>query len=119
MRNLDQIRAHNALHYLQQQFNGQAGGEVIKKLPAYILNDGLLATLAFGIQKGNDQLEAGNVIARHLASDGIAIFQPAQGNAANGRNLLETLAAQSSDALLRRATAEALAFLNYLKRFVA
>lgn len=119
MKNLDQIRANNALQCLQQKFKGAAGGEVIKKLPAYILNDGLLSTLAFGIQKGGDQMEAGNVIARHLAAKGIEIFQPANGAEANGRNLLEALAQQQSDVLLRRATAEALAFLNYLKRFVA
>jgi CRISPR type III-B/RAMP module-associated protein Cmr5 len=119
MKNLDQIRANNAIQCLQQKFKGAAGGEVIRKLPAYILNDGLLSTLAFGLQKGGDQMEAGNVIARHLASEGIGIFQPTNGMDASGKNLLEHLAKQHSDAILRRSTAEALAFLNYLKRFVA
>ena len=119
MKNLDQIRAHNAVQCLQQRFRGEAGGEVIRKIPALILNDGLLSTLAFGIQKGGDHLEAGNVIARHLTTSGIEIFSPRPGQQATGRELLEVLAAQESDTLLRRATAEALAFLNYLKRFVA
>jgi CRISPR/Cas system CMR-associated protein Cmr5 small subunit len=119
MKNLDQIRAHNALQSLQQRFRGQADGEVIRKIPAYILNDGLLATLAFGIQKGGDHQEAGNVIARHLSSEGIEIYTPANGTEVTGRSLLETLASQNSDTLLRRATAESLAFLSYLKRFVA
>lgn len=119
MKNLDQIRAHNAVQCLQQKFKGKEGGEVIKKQPAYILNDGLLATLAFGIHKGGDFLEAGNVIAKHLACPGIALYTPQQGHQISGRDLLETLARQETDILLRRATAEALAFLNYLKRFVA
>ena len=119
MKNLDQIRAHNAVQCLQRRFRGQADGEVIRKIPALILNDGLLSTLAFGIQKGGDHLEAGNVIATHLSTQGIDIFAPRAGQPATGRELLETLASQPTDTLLRRATAEALAFLNYLKRFVA
>jgi len=118
MKNLDQIRAYNAITSLQRKFKGDDGGEVIKKQPAYILNDGLLATLAFGIHKGGDHQEAGNVIAQHLASPGIAIYEPQHGQG-SGRDLLETLAKEETDILLRRATAEALAFLNYLKRFVA
>lgn len=119
MKNLDQIRAHNAVQCLQQRFRSEAGGEVIRKIPALILNDGLLSTLAFGIQKGGDHVEAGNVIAKHLNAAGIDIFTPRQGQQATARELIEVLAAQEHDILLRRATAETLAFLNYLKRFVA
>ena len=115
MRTLAQIRAAKALQCYGREFGGEQGGEVIKKLPARIRNDGLLASLAFCIEKRNDHLDVGTMIAEHLA------HQEPGGPAPITRSrdvvgLVQELAAGDAT-LLRRATAEALALLNYMKRF--
>lgn len=115
MKTLAQIRATNALQCYGRQFGGEQGGEVIKKLPALIRNDGLLAALAFCLEKGGDHAEVAALIARHLSHDQqgerIAITQ-----SPDVPGLIQELAAGDAT-LLRRATAESLALLNYMKRF--
>jgi len=115
MKTLAQIRAMNALACYGQEFGGQQGGEVIKKLPALIQNDGLLAALAFCLEKGGGYLEAANLIAVHLA------YRSEQGSIGITSQteipcLIQELA-EADASLLRRATVEALALLNYMKRF--
>jgi len=115
MKTLAQIRAANALQCYGREFGGDQGGEVIKKLPARIRNDGLLTSLAFCMEKGNDHLDVARMIAEHLA------HQEPNGPNPITRNrevvgLVQELAAGDAS-LLRRATAEALALLNYMKRF--
>ena len=115
MKTLAQIRAANALQCYGRQFGGDQGGEVIKKIPARIRNNGLLASLAFCIEKGGDHLDVARLIAEHLAHDTegerIAITRNRE-----VVGLVQELA-QGDAALLRRATAETLALLNYMKRF--
>ncbi len=115
MKTLAQIRAANALQCYGREFGGEQGGEVIKKLPARIRNDGLLASLAFCVEKGDDHLEVARLVAEHFA------YESQDGRIAITRSrevvgLLQELA-QGDGSLLRRATAEALALLNYMKRF--
>ena len=121
MKNLSQIRAGNAIKHAR--VTGQNGGDVIKGLPMLILTNGLLAVLAMSLEKKSDGQSLKNVghhaitcaIAEHLRSEGIAITK-----AKDSETLVRELTAISADAaLLRRATAEALAFLSYLKRFAA
>lgn len=122
MKNLDQIRAHNALAHKDTIAASQGGGDAISGFPMLVLTDGLLAALAFACEWKNQQqgqrkhpgeFTVATAIAAHLHTQNNRITQ-----AANADALVAELAAQDSD-LLRRATAEALAFLNYLKRFVA
>ena len=123
MKNLDQIRAHNALLYKDRIANSQGGGDAISGFPMLVLADGLLAALAFSCelkkQGTRDRKHPGEhtvatAIADHLHTERNRITQ-----AGDADGLLAELAKGESDALLRRATAEALAFLNYLKRYVA
>jgi len=88
-----------------------------------VLTDGLLAALAFSCEWKNQQSGArkhpgeytvASAIAEHLRHQQNPIC-----NATDADDLLHELADGNSDALLRRATGETLAFLNYLKRFVA
>ncbi len=81
--------------------------------------DGFLAACAFAVElnsKGQPRQEGArlimNAVASHLASMGIC-------KASCATDLVEELASAADASLLRRATAEAVAFLNYLKRFVA
>lgn len=123
MKNLDQIRAHNALLHKDRISNSQGGGDAISGFPMLVLTDGLLASLAFACEWKNQQTGArkhpgeytvATAIAEHLRHSQISIC-----NSTDADDLLHKLASQPTDALLRRATAETLAFLNYLKRFVA
>ena len=121
MKNISQIRAGNAIKHAK--VTGQNGGDVVKGLPMLILTNGLLAVLAMSLEKksggtGLKQEGAHTImcaIADHLRSDGIAITK-----AKDAATLVAELVAPAADAaLLRRATAEALAFLSYLKRFAS
>lgn len=148
MKNLDQIRAHNALQHRNLIANSQGGGDAISGFPMLVLTNGLLAALAFAVEEkearredmpqdnapnaylfrqvgqGHDarclrrkhdgEYTVARAITEHLNTQKNRITQAQDADA-----LLAELARQDNDSLLRRATAEALAFLNYLKRFVA
>jgi CRISPR-associated protein Cmr5 len=122
MKNLDQIRAKNALLHKDRIANSQGGGDAISGFPTLVLTDGLLAAFAFSCESKNSptrdrkhpgEYTVATAIADHLHTEQNRITQ-----ARDADGLLAELADGESDAL-RRATAEALAFLNYLKRFVA
>jgi len=123
MKNLDQIRAQNALCHKDLIAASQGGGDAISGFPMLIKTDGLLASLAFACERkstqGNTLKHPGEytiatAIAYHLRHEQIAISTAADADA-----LINSLASANTDVSLRRATAEALSFLNYLKRFVA
>lgn len=120
MKNLSQIRAANALKH-GKKFAGQKDGDVIKGFPMLILTNGLLAVGAMALEKKDDkgarkQQGAHDIlcaIADHLQCLGVAITK-----AKDADTLINELVSPTADAaLLRRATAETLAFLSYLKRF--
>lgn len=121
MKTLAQIRAENALNAsrIPAMGRGQKGGDALSGFPMLIRTDGLLAAGAFAVEltsKGQPKQEGARLImkavAEHLASVGIT-------KAKTAKDLVEELARANDASQLRRATAEALAFLNYLKRFVA
>lgn len=152
MKNLDQIRAHNALQHRNLIASSQGGGDAISGFPMLVLTDGLLASLAFacewkeikerdlpGQQQRQEDLQIGLLrqqgqgqnaqwfkrkhpgeytVARAMTDHLRTQANPIT-NANNADALLTELAREDTDVKLRRATAEALAFLNYLKRFVA
>ena len=73
MKNLEQIRAANALVYAKagQNTRGQQGGNVLKKLPALVMGNGLLAAVGLAHERDGVSTEpalitAGNEVA-HLA----------------------------------------------------
>lgn len=115
MRTLAQIRAARALQCYGRDFGGEQGGEVIKKLPGRIRNDGLLASLAFCLEKAKDHLDVARMIAEHLAHQEPGGPSPIT-QSQDVVGLVQELATGDA-ALLRRATAETLALLNYMKRF--
>jgi CRISPR/Cas system CMR-associated protein Cmr5 small subunit len=123
MKTLAQIRAANALKWKDTRFGGQKGGDVVSGFPTLVRTDGLLAAAAFalewkdkekGLRKHEGAFEVVRAVADHLSSPGVAICQATEPDA-----LVEELAQAADASQLRRATAEALAFLSYLKRFVA
>lgn len=125
MQNLEQVRARNALAFASSatKTSGQQGGEVIKKIPPLILNHGFLATAAYGFDRndrGGFRYEAHKLafdaIAKHLCDPEIRILP-------EGCNNLEKMAEhltgnETTSEDLKLATAEAMAWLNYARRFV-
>jgi CRISPR-associated protein Cmr5 len=116
---LAQQRAANALvaARIDGMGHGQDGGNALSGFPMLIKIDGLLAACAFAVERKSksERKQRGaclivDAIAKHLQSQSIV-------DAKTADDLVEELA-RGDSALLRRSTAEALAFLNYLKRFV-
>ncbi len=113
MKNLEQIRAKNALDAATgKSFRGANDGEVVKKIPPMIRENGLLGALAFAKENEakTSHADVFRAIIKHLAGIG-AIKQEA-----DLATFIQTLCA-SDAAHLRALTAEALAYLNYLRRF--
>ncbi len=111
--NLELIRARHAFEACSKMdFGGKDGGEVVKKLPPMIRENGILGALAFAIEGKNKTIGYRN------AFDTISLHLQALGkvNSVNAENLFNELIA--SDSLkLRDVTAEAMLYLNYLRRF--
>lgn len=113
MQNLDQIRAAHAIKEARKTDKSS-----VSKLPAMILGNGLLGTLAFAAEADKPtrakMKAAATSVALHLAQPEIGLPE------LNGITAPEALAAKlasSSPLTLQRATAEALAYLSYLKRY--
>ena len=120
MQNLDQIRADNALMAcgLKAVPPGRATVTAVKdsavtKLPALIVNNGLLAAAAFAEKKGDELLSAMDAVAWHLADERIRRLPKILKKT---RYRTKHLAENDSQAL-RLASGEALSFLSYLKRY--
>jgi len=83
----------------------------------------LLTASAFAVEwkdkekdqrKHKGEFDVVKAVAQHLSGAGVAIIK-----ATDPDMLVKELADAQDSSQLRRATAEAIAFLNYLKRFVA
>jgi CRISPR/Cas system CMR-associated protein Cmr5 small subunit len=117
MKNLEQIRAANALAYAAagQNMRGQQGGNVLKKLPALVMGNGLLAAGAFAYAQRNETgwRTCFDHIAKHLSHTDIGI--------APGQDSLEALMGflsnEADSQVLKLATDETLAWLSYARRF--
>ena len=119
-KNLEQIRAANALKAVQQ---GGFDRNDVNGLPALVLCSGLLATAAFvSVDQQSDtrtgKWRAMDAVAKHLRDSqmGPLLKWPPTKYTNETKGMLDELAEAQSSAL-RVATAEALAFLSYLKRF--
>lgn len=113
MRNLEQIRAQNAFAAKDTIGTGAEGGRAVaKKVPAQIITNGFLGALAFAIEDDGGYLTVFNAIIKHLHDAkldcGITVSDPSA--------FLDALS-QKDAATLRAITAEAMAYLNYLRRF--
>lgn len=114
MRNLEQIRAQNALKAARDQtFKGANDGEVVKKIPAMIRESGLLGAMAFAKENAGktNHADVFCAIAAHLKTIG-----KLPGSKTDLEGFLADLCAADAVAL-RAVTAEAMAYLNYLRRF--
>jgi len=117
MQNLNQIRAYSAFSLHNAPISGKKGGEVVKKIPPLIMNNGLLATLAYALDQPQAWKTIFNTIADHLASPEIAIVPADRVN--DTETLIEYLTSPgTSSDVLRNATDETMAWLEYARRFI-
>ena len=119
MKNLDQIRAANAIRHQNTVFPGAEGGEVVKKVPTMIRDNGMLAAAAFAAEsKGNGNYKnpghkkVFDCIIEHLASNGVNLLERAMPL----EDFIRFLVGGDS-AVLRNITTESMEYLNYLRRF--
>lgn len=118
MKNLEQIRAANALPYSTELFLGKNSGDIVKKIPTMIRENGLIGALAFAIENSGSGYEKTFIaIIKHLSDPQI--------NKSNAGKLKDNLILNAflcevvkvSSPELISITAESLAYLNYLRRF--
>jgi CRISPR/Cas system CMR-associated protein Cmr5 small subunit len=117
MKNLEQVRAGNALKYCQSEVDmtGKKGGNVLKKVPSLIMGNGLMAAAAFAYaQKDTGWRNCFDSIARHLACPEIGVLSGCKDLA----GMLQKLADADSQ-VLKLATDEAMAWLAFARRFEA
>ena len=120
MKNIAQIRAASALDFANTDAikGGKEGGDAIKKIPPMLMTNGLLAAIAFSIERKKEGLQRPgysaifDALAKHLASEEISII-----SSANASDLLLKLTEKDSQTL-KLATAEAMEWLAYARRFV-
>lgn len=113
--NLDQVRARNALTSLKErrELGGKEGGDALSGFPALVINNGLMATLAFSKRQGGGSVAICDAVAAHLASKEVGLLAA---GAVTLDALLTNLVGTGSDQL-RLITSETIAYLNYLRRF--
>jgi CRISPR/Cas system CMR-associated protein Cmr5 small subunit len=111
IQNLDQKRAFNAITS-QGKWAGVNDGQVVKKIPALIRENGLLGAAAFALEKKSGYEDVFNAIIRHLADSGIHKIE----KAIPLEDFILKVSEMDSSGL-RAITSESMAFLNYLRRF--
>jgi CRISPR/Cas system CMR-associated protein Cmr5 small subunit len=114
-KNLEQIRAANALKKADVPIPGKQGGEVVKKVPPLIMNHGLLATGAYAFSDESFK-EVFNRIADHLGDEHIGLLPSSYSKTTKG--LMDYLANEADSVKLKLCTAEAMAWLEYARRFI-
>jgi CRISPR type III-B/RAMP module-associated protein Cmr5 len=113
MENLEQVRAATATKALGHGQNQPFNRSDVVGIPALILGNGLLAAAAFCCEDGKEKRKGMKEVFKSIA---IYLNQRELTNAEDGDGLIKDLARKDS-LTLQRATAEAMAYLAYLKRF--
>lgn len=114
MQNLAQLRARNAIVAAPGIGRGQGDGRAVaKKVPAQIVQNGILGALAFAIETGAGYRDVFAAVCTHLRSPELASLGIAP---ADPESLFKALSEASADTL-RAVTAETMEYLNYLRRF--
>lgn len=111
--NYAQLRAKHAWEATQDTvFQGKEGGEAVKKVPAMIIENGLLGAIAFAIEKGEGYFKTFEALLDHFKKTEFASVETTK----DVGEWFSKLA--SSDAeTLRLTTSECMAYLAYLRRF--
>lgn len=111
--NLEQIRAKNALDIAKswKKSNNQVAGYY-----SFILNNGLLSTLAFSIQKKEEMEQVAEAITYHIRNMIKKNLLPCTFSCQSSITFIDELS-NGTGLQLRLIANESMAFLSYLKRF--
>ncbi len=113
--NIEQVRAKNAMSDASAKAGKENGeGDALSGYPSLIINNGLIATVAYSIAKGNQHERIADAIAWHLAN--LPTENLIEGHPTNASGFRDAMC-EGDAALLKRCSHEALEFLAYLKRF--
>lgn len=121
--NLEQVRAAGAIHAadtILQARKQSGGGDQLSGYHSLIITNGLLATLAYSLDKGGECRCIAKELIAHLSSlqgEGGNRFLPGKPLGENEMQALGSMTELSSETLAMM-TGECMAYLNYLKRFV-
>jgi len=108
--NIDQVRAKNALsEKAGAAKKKESEGDALSGYPSLIINNGLIACIAYSLDKEGQHVRVADAIAYHLNERRILTCSSA-------RALRDALCNGTAETL-QRATHESLEFLAYLKRF--
>ena len=117
MQNLEQLRGIHASQWAPEIKPGNGEGKastVAKKVPALIIQDGFLGALAFALDDHPGLCSVFKGIIDHLQKTNY--LQRYGLNHTDPKVFFQDLCGKSPD-VLRAITAEAMAYLNYLRRF--
>lgn len=119
MQNLSQLRAKHALNAATGKvFKGAGDGEVVKKIPAMIRQNGILGALAFAKDKDKDN-KGGHADVFRAIIDHLIQLGRIEKKISDNKNLDAFIMylCDADEATLRAVTDEAMAYLNFLRRF--
>lgn len=115
MKNFEQIRAKNALSQKDTIGKAVGGGKnPHKKVPVLILQNGLIAAAAFSLEKGEGFKHVFNAVIAHLSD--VKLYNESDKSLEGFIKFLTQKSCSQSD--FRLITAETMAYLSYLRRFV-
>ena len=117
MKNLSQLRARHALEATEdREYRGANDGEVVRKIPSMIRENGILGALAFAKENQGKTNHADvffKIISHLKKLDRIEDDVDHEGSLDSFIKYL----CEGDSAQLRAVTEEAMAYLNYLRRF--
>ena len=120
MKNLAQLRAIHAKEWAPNVKKGNGDGKpsaVAKKVPAQIIQNGILGALAFALEDNEGPLSVFKGVAQHfslLKDDGFDF----RVSATDPEKFFDQRIKEPDPAVLRAITTETMEYLNYLRRFV-
>ena len=119
VKNMDQIRAANAICHCNDTFKGVDGGSIVKKIPPMIRDNGFLGALAFAVEndKNGNPKNPGHYHVFECILEHLKKLSRVPDKCSDPFELMEYLV-ESDSAKLRDVTAESLLYMNYLRRFV-
>lgn len=118
--NLEQVRAARALKDAENiiAHRSPGDGDQLSGYHSLIITNGLLATLAYSADKGGEHSLIAEALVRHISTLQRAELFPGIPMPERLLTALRHISAEVAEDLLRMMTAESMAYLNYLKRFV-
>lgn len=119
--NLEQVRAARAINdatLIAEARHASKEGDQLSGYHSLIITNGLLATFAYSADKGGEHRLIAEALIRHISALQRAKLFPGIPMPERLQTALSHISSKVDDDLLRMMTAESMAYLNYLKRFV-